>query len=441
MGKKIRDIEVSDDIFAIFVKAARKNIDIYEYIKKYKRDIAKLNQIYEGLEEGLDVSIFDDTSFTAAAMNLIRYGLKKDLDMSFLKTGMNEGVIRTVIELRENGINIENYINETTTEQEVRFLGERLFYKEPIDIYYVDKDITKAHYKIDKLKMIRKMFKNGFNLDEVDIDNLSESQLREVFKGFLTNVDYSLYNKKDYDYKLMREIRENLEYGIETLPDRLKSDTDNDYINKIKEQRLNLINDFDYISFNLKFYLGDDYEDKYDEDKVNILKDAINKNLDINILTRENYSAEQMEEIVFGLEDNLDVSSFIDVNLSDIEMNKIRNNMLKEREDNILIDDFLKKTFKKSKAIRTLIKNYRKVKDDISDGIELTNNILTIDLKNKEFVCIAIKKDSSEIPVCSTNINDTENFVKDITSILMDIKDSSDEEFEEIIEAIKKEEG
>ncbi len=429
MSKKIKNIEISEDVFELFVKAYSNGIDLTEYLSDFRRDVCRLSQVYYGLKESLDVSIFAHSEYTAAAMVEIRYALKNGIDLSFLKPYMNEGMIRNIIFLKENGINIEDYINETTSEQEIRFIGERLLYKENIDYLYADIK-TKNHFKIDKMKILRKMYKNGFNLDSINTLEFNEAQLKEIYKGFAVNINYTLYAKKEYDYKVMREIRENLEFGILDIPERT-SETDIDYIKKIKEKREKIVNDFDCSEFNLKYYLGENYLDNYNEDQLNILKETMKKELPIDKLVSDSYSAEQMEEIMYGLEDGLDVSVYNNPSFSDVEMNLIRNKMLKEKKENNLIDSFIKNNFKKKKAIKPYIVNNRVYnKDD--------KYVVSIDYGENKYKCFAIDKESNRIKLFEESSKDLESFVIKVGDIALNLVDIEDKDFKEFIDIIKE---
>lgn len=430
--KKINNIEISEDVFELFVKAYSNGIDLTEYISDFRRDVCRLSQVYYGLKEGLDVSVFAHSEYTAAAMVEIRYALKNNIDLSFLKSYMNEGMIRNIIFLKENGINIEDYINETTSEQEIRFIGERLLYKETIDYLYKDLS-TKEHFKFEKMKTLRKMYKNGFDLNSINTIELNEAQLKEIYKGFITNVDYTLYANKEYDYKIMREIRENLEFGITKIPTK-KSKTDQEYIKEIKELREKILNNFDCAEFNLKYALGENYLDKYDKNQLKILKETLNKELPVEKLISDLYSAEQMEEIMYGLEDSLDVSKYLDKSLTDIEMNHIRQELLKEKKDINFITSFIDKYLKQKKNNR-LIFNYKTL-----DKNNLSKNILAIDSDRQELKCFAITKELKENLILKATVEDKDSFVKTVKNVWEDIKDATDEEFVEIVDVLKKEE-
>ena len=60
------------------------------------------------------------------------------------------------------------------------------------------------------------------------------------------------------------------------------------------------------------------------------IKLGLEDNLDISIYVNEDFNGPQMKQIRLGLKDNLDVSLYAEPDLSDEQMKKIREKLLKK---------------------------------------------------------------------------------------------------------------
>ena len=114
----------------------------------------------------------------------------------------------------------------------MRFLGERVLEGYDISIYFCEK----GHFCIDKMKIIKKLVDINFDFSTINLTAYGNQQLREIYKGVISNVDYNLYSNPDYSYKIMEAIRTSLELKID-VPEYSSEIPEEKYINELKTMK------------------------------------------------------------------------------------------------------------------------------------------------------------------------------------------------------------
>lgn len=144
------------------------------------------------------------------------------------------------------------------------------------------------------------------NLQDAEIfDNYSnifnKKQLKEIYNGYLSKIDYKVYANPKFNAYQMKVIREAFE---------------------------------DY-NIDLSNFANPDFT----EYKLIQIRKGIEQNLDVSIYAKPEYTCYQMEEIRLGLLKNLDVKIYSDPNIKAEDMERIRKE-LEKNIDNSNIDWF-----------------------------------------------------------------------------------------------------
>lgn len=427
---KIKGKKLCKDVYELLVKASLENIDLYPYLDNYSMDYMRLYQIYLGIKQDIDVSIYDNPKYTSNSMMCIREALVKGLDYKlFAKPELNDAQINTLISLLSKGVDISKFNNHEFKEPEMKFLGDRILEGSDISVYFCEK----GHFCLDKMKVIKKMTEINFDFSLIDLSPFNNQQLREIYKGALSKIDYKIYINPEYSYKVMEEIRKTLELGLEVSEYSLEID-ETEYINKLKSLRNDVLSSFDYLERDLNTFLGKDYKDKYNKSQIYFFKKAIIYGYNLDVLTKENYSAEQMEEIIFGLEDGLDISKYSDVKLTDIEMSNIRMQLKKTKDEIEDINNFLVKNFKNyKKKFSNKIKNLKSL--EINEEA-LEERVLGIKKENLYYNCYIYFNDELFKIYTSKNCELSE-FIEKIKNFLDELSSLGDEDLLTNIEILE----
>lgn len=417
----IRGHRIASDIYELIIKASVKKIDLYPYLDRYFNDYEKLYQIYLGLSQKLDISVYDNPRFSGFAMNAIREALFLGLNTAyFVNTKLNDAQLKTLIDLEAQGIDIRKLNNSKIKEPEMRYIGARCLEGYDMEIFLNSEELP---YCLDKLKMIKKLKDIGFDLSSINIGTFQAQQLREIYKGVLSKIDYVRYFSSDIDYKTMEMMRNCMELGI-CIPEKEETESSTDYFSKLQELQKERISTFDYLERDLCTFLGTDYADKYDKAQIYQLKKAIILGYNLTALTEKPFTAEQMEELIFGLEDGLDITKYNDISLSDIEMSKIRNALKSQKDDTEDISELIKSSFPKKN--HTNITNLKKspLSGNKNIGIDKKGAIFT------SYICL----NEENIKLFEAKKNSTEDFIANLKTILNDLEILEDEE---LLDAIK----
>lgn len=159
--------------------------EILKHLKKsgFTRD--QIDEIKEGIEEGLDVTCYTRNEFLAIQMRQIRLGLEQGMNLSTYKH-LDAGVLKQMRLAVLGKINIVPYI--------------------------VGGDDA------EQLEAIREAMEKEIDLSSctgIDLKGFRGISLHEIFTGLEHGLNVSVYAKTEYNWQQMREIRLGMEYMID----------------------------------------------------------------------------------------------------------------------------------------------------------------------------------------------------------------------------------
>lgn len=237
----------------------------------------QINEIQEGLELGLDISVYAKKEFFAIQMRQIRLGQIEKLpvevyasvdydwfQMEEIRRGLQDGVDITVYanpsitydrmrQIRlglKNGINLAKYVKWDAGV--LRELRKALLSK----IYIVE--FIQQGYDAEQLEQIRIALEKHLDIVPYLNKGLRGVSIREIQEGLEKGLDVSCYAKIDFNWHQMREIRLGMENRIDV----------SNYANsmydwqQMHEIRLGLENGIDISSYHTLMYTAADMRKK-----------------------------------------------------------------------------------------------------------------------------------------------------------------------------------
>ena len=244
-------------------------------MKKIELGKIRLVQIFLGWKHGVDVSIYAKSVFSAEQMKEIREGLEAGIDVSIydgvgdvleakemkkIKDALIAGVDTRVIKLwkeqrkeysqkfelsaistcAKNGISIGNILEQGYDGKQIDLIcrilehypkmEKKLFnYINPKMQYYVIKfiawglifksDVRKYHklgreLNFEEAKELIRWHKEGFDITRY-IETYSFEQIENIYYGKKQAVDVSIYESEEFNSQQMYEIRIGLEDGVD----------------------------------------------------------------------------------------------------------------------------------------------------------------------------------------------------------------------------------
>ncbi len=237
----------------------------------------QINEIQDGLELGLDISVYAKKEFFAIQMRQIRLGQIERLpvevyasveydwfQMEEIRRGLQDGVDISVYanpsisydrmrQIRlglKSGINLANYAKMDAGV--LRELRKALLSK----IYIVE--YIQQGYDAEQLEQIRIALEKRLNIVPYLNKGLRGVSIREICDGLEKGLDVSCYAKVDFNWQQMREIRLGMENRIDVSC----------YANplyewqQMQEIRLGLENGIDISSYHTLMYTAADMRKK-----------------------------------------------------------------------------------------------------------------------------------------------------------------------------------
>lgn len=235
----------------------------YNYLKSgFTRD--QVTEIQEGLEAGLDISVYAKKEFFAIQMHQIRLGLMKKLP-------------------------VEKY---ASTEYDWFQMEEiRLGLQDGLDIFlYANPAIS-----YDRMRQIRLGLKDGINL--ADYARLDAGILKELRKALASRIYIVEYIQQGYNAEQLEQIRMALEKGLDILP-YLHREFRGVSIHEICE---GLEKGLDVSSYARL---------EYSWQQMRQIRLGLENRIDISCYANPLYDWQQMQEIRLGLENGIDISSY-----------------------------------------------------------------------------------------------------------------------------------
>lgn len=168
----------------------------------------QMYQIREGLLEGLPVKHYAKPEFDWFQMEEIRLGLKDGVDISYYaKPEIDYEKMRQIRLGLHDGVNLTPFLSfNAGVIEEIR---EAKLAKVDISKY------VKQRYDDEQLHSIRLALEDGIDIDPYLIDDFRGVAISEIHKGIKSGLDVSEYAKPEYNWQQMREIRLGLEHRVD----------------------------------------------------------------------------------------------------------------------------------------------------------------------------------------------------------------------------------
>lgn len=154
-------------------------------VERYARpeyDWFQMEEIRKGMMDGVNIDLYASQEISFDRMHEIRMGLKVGIDLSPYKR-LDAGVLKQLRLAVLNGVNIVPYIN--------------------------------AGYDTEQLEVIRYALENKLDLEPYIRKEYRGVSLREICEGLEHGVDVSVYADPEYYWQQMREIRLGLEHMVD----------------------------------------------------------------------------------------------------------------------------------------------------------------------------------------------------------------------------------
>jgi uncharacterized protein (DUF342 family) len=194
----------------------------------------QIDEIRQGQEAGLDVSVYAKKKFFAVQMREIRLGLLDGVDVNFYANPDYDWF--QMQEIRKgltSGVRIESYSNPAITYDRMRQV--RLGLEQGVNLSkyvrldagileqlrkaYVSKvnilEYIKAGYSPDQLDEIRVSLEKKLDIKPYILPELRGMAIRQIWEGLEDGLDVSVYARPDYDWRQMEEIRLGLENRVD----------------------------------------------------------------------------------------------------------------------------------------------------------------------------------------------------------------------------------
>lgn len=150
-----------------------------------KFDSLQLDEIEQGRQSGVDISVYADPKFKASQMEELREGLEAGVDVNAYADPKFDWIqMRQIREGLESGVDINLYSDSKV-------------------------------YEGWQMRQIREGLEAGVDVSVYSDPKFNWVQMQEIRKGLESDIDVSAYADPEYSYKQMREIRKCLEAGVD----------------------------------------------------------------------------------------------------------------------------------------------------------------------------------------------------------------------------------
>lgn len=167
-----------------------------------------MRQLRFGLEEGLDVSLYNSKQFDWFQMEEIRLGLKDGIDAAvYADPKYPYMVMRELRRALEDNIHLEKYA--AVGADMLHELHRAILDKQNIMPY------IRQGYVPEQLSEIRRAMRQGCNIDPYLNKLYRDVSIREITEGLKRGLDVSVYASPEYSWQQMREIRLGLEDRVD----------------------------------------------------------------------------------------------------------------------------------------------------------------------------------------------------------------------------------
>nr|WP_292162795.1 FapA family protein [Butyrivibrio sp.] len=302
-------------------------------IRSKKLDYNQLVEVRKGLESGVDVSRYMNSSMPWMLMEELRLEMEQNIDMTqYRKDGYDLSQIYEIRQGLYNGINTAEYIKKDYLGPQMRQIRLGLeaglpivFYKDPlydaeqmqeIRLGLVDNIDISAYAKFSipamKMREARECMKSGLNLTTEEIKNNSAGVLRAMKHAHTSQIDISEYVRQGYDEDQLEQIIIAREEHLDDFDKYLNVEIRGE---NLREIRIGLKEGLD-----VSLYA--DHE--FNWHQMREIRKGLENRIDVSVYAKPLYQPRQMHEIRKGLEAGIDVSKYSSMINSAMDMKAIR---------------------------------------------------------------------------------------------------------------------
>ncbi|MBR0173138.1 MAG: DUF342 domain-containing protein [Lachnospiraceae bacterium] len=295
-------------------------------------NVYQLEQIRQGLEGGLDVSVYLHPQFSWLDMEEIRKGLKQGIDMSrYREAGYSTEQKREIRKGIARGVDVSQYDKKEYLGEQMREIRYGLmdgvpvaFFKNPAYDAAQMREIrlglqnnldisTYADPEMPYLKMrtIRESMEDGITFTEREIAEYEETVLAQIHKAHRSGVDIRAFVEEGYNALQLEQIRISLEEKLH-FRQYIRKDMRGE---SLKEIRLGL-----EAHVEVARYAKPEYRWR----QMRELRKGLEARVDIRRYESPLFEATQMRQIRLGLEKGLDVTRYNSLVFTAYDMKQMR---------------------------------------------------------------------------------------------------------------------
>jgi hypothetical protein len=275
-------------------------------------------EIIDGINKGLDISLYAKPEFDANQMNIIKDGLKKGLDVSlYARPEFNASQMHVIRDGLDNGVDVSVYAHPHFDYEQMDSIRSGLQAGVDVSVY--------ARPEFDAGQMFQIMLAMLHNKD-----------LQAMANGSMTDmvIDISKLANPDNSEDMMETIyaiRGHNNFDIDFIIDNWGNHEflNDDFMGGLSHhQKLYVVKGLER-GFDPSIYADVKFSTKQTQKIYLGMLDG----LDVSVYAKPEFSPFQMEEIRKGLQAGIDVSSYADSNIEPSIMDEIRTNLIREKNN------------------------------------------------------------------------------------------------------------
>lgn len=274
---------------------------------------AQMEQIREGLEQKLDVSIYAKPEFDELQMAEIKYGLSRDIDVSiYADPKFGHYQMEEIAEGLIENQNVSIYANPEFHHWQMKEIRLGLLHDVDVIVY------ADPRYNDEQMEQIREGLENHLTVEVYADPEFDANQMEQIRLGLEQGIDAELYAQHNLNYNQMERIRIALEAG------------------NFNDEQLYEIGQGIDANVDVTVYA----RLQYDAHQMEQIRLGLEHGVDVDFYTNHMFTSEQMESIRLGLEQGLDVTVYADPKFNDVQMQEINLGMLRDVDVTVYKPEF-----------------------------------------------------------------------------------------------------
>ena len=274
---------------------------------------AQMEQIREGLEQKLDVSIYAKPEFDELQMAEIKYGLSRDIDVSiYANPKFDHYQMEEIAEGLIENQNVSIYANPEFHHWQMKEIRLGLLHDVDVIVY------ADPRYNDEQMEQIREGLENHLTVEVYADPEFDANQMEQIRLGLEQGIDAELYAQHNLNYNQMERIRIALEAG------------------NFNDEQLYEIGQGIDANVDVTVYA----RLQYDAHQMEQIRLGLEHGVDVDFYTNHMFTSEQMESIRLGLEQGLDVTVYADPKFNDVQMQEINLGMLRDVDVTVYKPEF-----------------------------------------------------------------------------------------------------